>query len=238
MFAKFRWSTLIALALVLTVATAGMADDVFVKEGVVVKPLSKRKQRKLEKKLLKRPGNEVVIEGTPTTTPAPEVLAGAKARRSLRPLFPDRIGRKNEVIVTAPVVTTPGAIVSMPKTSIAPGDPLVMPGSVDMDTTPRVVRPPVISSPRTQPRPTEPIDEPGLEMERPASARILPPPAEEIPAPVVSIPRKPATIPTPMPAPASPAPPVDPGPKPSTPPQSPEPEIEPTLELPVAPKPA
>lgn len=253
MFAKFGWTQLIASALVLTVATSSLADDVLVKEGVVVKPLSKRKQRKLEKKLLKRPGNKVVIEGTPTASPAPEVFAGAKARRALRPLFPDRFGRRNDVVVGSPIITSPGFVVSTPRTVIAPGDPLVMPGSVEVDPSARGVRPPVVSTPRGQSRPIDPTDEPDLEMERPGSARILPPPADEIPPPVVSIPRKPATSPTPMPspipstspAPASPArgstvPSVDPGPSSSTPPPAPEPEpvVEPPLELPQAPKPA
>ncbi len=242
MFAPICWSSLIASILTLAVASSTLADDVFVKEGVVVKPLSKRKQRKLEKKLLKRPGNEVVIEGTPTAAPVPEVITRAKARRSLRPLFPDRFNRRNDVVVTPSVVTSPSSVVSIPRTVLAPGDPLVMPGSVDVTPSPRVVRPPVISTPKGPSRPVDPTDEPEpepeLETERPASARILPPPADEIPPPVVSTPRKPSTSPAPSPAPKPASP--DQGPSTGTPPAAPEPEpvVEPPLELPQAPKPA
>ena len=261
MVRKLRWSYLVALSLVCAVITTAVADDVFVQQGVVVKPLSKRKQRRLEKKVLRRPGNEVVIEGTPTATPSPEALAGMKSRRSLRPLFGDRFARRNDVIVGPSVVTTPATvvsssstIVSTPTTRVAPGDPQVIPGSVEVMPSPRGVRPPVVSIPRGNAPPVEPLDEPEPTMERPASARILPLPADEIPPPVVSTPRGPAapaptSLPSTPPAPA-PAPPpaptpaleptVDPGPLPTTPPPAPEPEptLEPTLERPVTPKPA
>lgn len=246
MFVRNRWVCLIAATLSLAIAATTVADDVFVKEGVVVKPLSKRKQRKLERKLTRRPGNEVVIEGSPTVIPSPDALAGTKARRSLRPLFPDRFGKRPDVVVSPSVITGPSTVVTSPRIKTAPGDPLVLPGSAELMPTPRGVRSPVVSTPRgTTTLPLEPDDEPALEAERPASVRILPPPADEIPAPVVSTPREPAA-PAPMPMPSipanptpAPAPSVDPGPTP-TPPLAPEaaPTAEPTLERPLAPKPA
>ena len=256
MFAPNRWTGLMAATLALTLAATTQADDTFVQQGVVVKPLPKWKQRQLEKKLLRNPGNKVVIEGAPTVTPSPEAIAGVKSRRSLRPIFGDRFGKRNDVVVTAPrtvvaaprtVITGPATIVSPPRTVIAPGDPLVVPGSVEVTPGSRVVRPPVISTPRGQAQPVEPM-EPELEPERPATVRILPPPAEEIPAPVVSIPRRPSTpapmsLPSPTPVPSTPTPapavPADPGP-PATPPAGPELElpVQPPLESPLEPKPA
>ena len=255
MFAYNHWTGVIAAALALTLASTTLADDTFVQQGVVVKPLPKWKQRQLEKKLLKNPGNKVVIEGAPTVKPSPEALAGLKSRRSFRPIFGDRFGKRNDVVVTAPrtvvatprtVVTGPSTVVSTPKTVIAPGDSLVIPGSVEVAPGARVGRPPVISTPRGQAQPVEPMIEPELEPERPATVRVLPPPAEEIPAPVVSIPHKPSA-PAPMPLPTqipsdpapAPAAPADPGP-PSTPPAAPELELpaQPPLETPLEPKPA
>lgn len=271
MFISSRWSHLVASALSLTVATASLADDVFVKEGVVVKPLPKWKQRQLERKLLRRPGSSVVVEGAPAAVVVPEPAGNVKVRRAFRPLFGDRLARRPEVVVGAPVVSssssvvtnssspaaTPGVIVSTPRV-VAPGDPQVIPGSVEVTPTPRVVRPPVASTPREPSATIEPMGEPQLEPEQPAPGQILPVPADEIPPPVVSTPRqtssstKPtpqpvpvrpqpaAPTPDPVPAPAAPAPSVDPGPAAptpsSTPPPAPEPE--PTLELPAVPRPA
>ncbi len=99
MFAKVRWSHLIASALVLAAATPAPADDTFVEQGVVVKPLPKWKQRQLERKLLRHPGNKVVIEGSPTVAPSAEAMAGVKSRRALaaalrRPPRPAQRGRR------------------------------------------------------------------------------------------------------------------------------------------------
>ncbi len=255
MFITNRWSHVLTAALTLGVASSTMADDVFVKEGVVVKPLSKWKQRRLEKKVLRNPGSQVVVEGSPTAvTTVPEATTGVKVRRSFRPLFSDRATRRSEVVGAPSVMTsrpaivsTPATIVSSPRsTTIAPGDPLVIPGSVEVTPTPRVVRPPIVSVPRGTVTPTEPGDESEYEVERPASVRVLPPPAEEIP-PVVSTPRNPTTTPAtpsipvlPMPAPPSeaPLPREDSSPLPATPPAAPEPAIEPTLELPAPARPA
>ena len=230
MFRSFRWSALIAGSLAASVAgatPASAADDVFVKEGVVVKPLSKAKQRRLERKLLRQPGNKVVIEGTPSALPSPEALAGMKTRSALRPRFGDLFGRRNEVIVGAPIVTRTGPIVAGPSTVVgapkvitAPGDPLVLPGSAEVTPPARATRPPVVSTPRASTVPVEPEDELELPAERPATGRVLPPPADEIPPPVVSTPRPPAQPePAPAPAPAAdptpaadPRPPLDPGP--------------------------
>ena len=129
MFAKYRGSCLLATALglgsSLTGATAGAADDVFIERGVVVKPLPKWKQRHIEKKLLRHPGNQVVIEGRTAVTAGTEVLPETKTRRAFRPLFPNLFDRRNEVVVAPPVVTTPGTIVTTPGASIvtnsAPG---------------------------------------------------------------------------------------------------------------------
>ena len=250
MFRKVRWSSLVASTLACIVASTTLADDVFVQQGVVVKPLSKRKQRKLEKKMQRRSGSEVVVEGTPTATPSPDAIAGMKARRSFRPLFADRSPRRTDVVVAPAAGASSGVVVSNPRVVNAPGDPLVIPGSAEMMPTPRTTRPPIMSTPRGGALPLEPLEEPEAGSERPASARILPAPADEIPPPVVSIPRKPAPmpppttpapvpvpVPTPMPAPESPAPSVDPG---ATPPPAPEavPTAEPALERPLDPKPA
>ena len=230
MFAANRWSSLLASILALGVAAAHAGDDVFVQEGVIVKPLPKWKQRKLEKKLLRHPGNQVVIEGGPST--APDVLAGARTRRAMRPLFGDLFNRRTDVVVAPPVVAapsvvvttpsttiaSPSAIVSVPRSSVAPGDPLVMPGSVEVESPAPIVRPPVISTPRRSPSPSvlpvEPIDEPDLDDDRPGSLRVLPPPADEIPPPVVSTPRKASASPNPNPVlePTPPRPTLEPTP--------------------------
>ena len=265
MFASIPWSSLLASVLALGLATAHAADDVFVKEGVIIKPLPKWKQRRMEKKLLRHPGNKVVIEGSPTADLTPDVLAGARTRRAMRPLFGDLFNRRNDFIVAPPViaspsvvvttpstiVTSPSTIVSIPRSSVAPGDPLVMPGSVEIESPAPIVRPPVISTPRRSP--IESTDEPELEADRPGSIRVLPPPADEIPPPVVSTPRKASASPNPgpilEPTPPSPtleptppnttpAPSVDPGPTPPVTPPVAEPVVEPILELPAAPRPA
>ena len=267
MFASIRWSTLLASVLALGAATAHAADDVFVKEGVVVKPLPKWKQRRIEKKLLRHPGNEVVIEGSPTADLNPDVLAGVRTRRAMRPLFGDMFNRRTDfivppsvvatpsVVVTTPstTVTSPGTIVSIPRSSVAPGDPLVMPGSVEIESPAPIVRPPVISTPRRLPAPVEPTHQPESEADRPGSIPVLPVPADEIPPPVVSTPRKASSSPNPTPilGPALPgpdleptptgpipAPSVDPGPTtPITPPVA-QPADEPILELPAPARPA
>ena len=264
MFAAIRWSSLLASVLALGVATARAADDVFIKEGVIVKPLPKWKQRRMEKKLLRHSGNKVVIEGSPTADP--DILAGARTRRAMRPRFGDLFNRRTDVIVTpsvvaspsvvvttpSTIVTSPSPIVSIPRSSVAPGDPLVMPGSVEIESPAPIVRAPIISTPRRTPLPVEPVDEPYLEADRPEAIPILPPPADEIP-PVVSTPRKASASPNPgpilEPSPPSPtleptppsptpAPSVDPGPTPPVTPPMVEPILEPTLELPNAPRPA
>ena len=229
MFRRDRLPQMFAAALAVAVGSTALADDVFVQEGVVVKPLSKSKQRKLERKLLRQPGSKVVIEGKPTATPTPEAIAGVKTRRSFRPLFGDRFARRNDVIVGAPVITSIApaggsskASVTGPRSGAVASDPQVIPGSVDVTPSARPGRSPVISTPRGTALPVEPPDEPELELDRPASARILPPPADEIPPPVVSTPRSPLPQPAPAPLPTPP-----PAPAPAS---VPEAEVKPALD--------
>ncbi len=200
MFAKNRTARLAAiLALVAGSSVANAADDVIVQpDGTVVKPMPKWKQRKLERKIAKLSGGDVVVEGTPTVpvrtsgffksilprrdvrtiSPAPRSIVAAPAPivREL-PLDDSSASTTSRPIVTERPIITERPIYSdrpvITSTPLVPATPVVIGAPTTSATAP--------DSSVSPARNVEVIPPPVVIA--PNSTPIVVPPAEAVPPP-------------------------------------------------------
>ncbi len=196
MFAKNRSAPLAAvLALVVGTSATG-ADDVVVQpNGTVVKPMPKRKQRKLERKIQKLTGGDVVVEGTPVVPVRPNrFLKPIQPRREVRVVTPGPAPRIIEG--PAPIVTnTP---IPADSTTSSSNRPIYSNSKPSISRTPIITETPVsigtpIVSTPSAPSGTvsAPVTGPDSSVNPakgadpvPAPAEVIPPPVEVVPPPV------------------------------------------------------
>ncbi len=190
MFAQNRPARLAAvLTLLAGTAAAAQAEDVIVQpDGKVVRPMPKWKQRKLERKIQRLTGGEVVVEGTPTVPVRPSrFLRPIPPRREVRVVTPGPAPRVIEgpapILSNAPVVidsatSTSNRPIYVNQKPIVSATPIVT-------ETPVTIGAPIVSTPSGRSGAVSaPVTGPDSSVNPARGSDPVPAPAEVVPPPV------------------------------------------------------